>query len=387
MKANKIVAQLIGYFKTTFQQNPQLVFSPGRINLIGEHTDYNDGFAFPAAIDKGIYLAVEAAEDDTSTIVALDAEEEYRFSTHDTLQPLAKSGWENYILGIVAELQKKGVDLPNFNLVFKGDVPIGAGLSSSAALENAVVFGLNHLFQLGISRKEMIFISQKAEHHFAGVKCGILDQYASMFGQKNMGLHLDCRTLTSTAYPMDLGDYEWVLIHTNVHHNLADSAYNDRRVVCEKVAQQFGVAALRDLSVKDLKTMEDWLSPDDYDKAAFIIEENERTLQAVRALIDNDMQALGSLLFASHDGLSDKYKVSCAELDFLVDAAKTSDAVIGARMMGGGFGGCTLNLMHTDKKQRFLEDIQPSYRAKFQRECTIYSVNIGKGTHLITNYE
>lgn len=370
-------------FKQKFHQEPLLVFSPGRINLIGEHTDYNDGFVFPAAIDKGIYLAIGLSENKTSSISAANLEEQYDFILNQAIKPLTNNRWENYVLGIISELQKKGKTIPNINIIFKGDIPVGAGLSSSAALENAVVFGLNELLKLQLSKEEMIFISQKAEHHFVGVKCGIMDQFASMFGEKNSALHLDCRSLIATPYIIDLGTYEFILINSNVKHALADSAYNDRRAVCEKVANLLNAKALRDVTVNDLNTIISQLPKEDYDKALYVIQENERTLKAATALANNDIKVLGQLVFDSHKGLSEKYKVSCPELDFLVQQAMNSDAVIGARMMGGGFGGCTINIIASEKKEAFIEEIQQKYRNEFNNTCTIYEVTISEGTRVI----
>ncbi len=376
--------QVAEIFTRKFHQNPLLVFSPGRINLIGEHTDYNDGFVFPAAIDKGIYLAIGISKNNTSSISAVDLEEQYDFILNEEIKPLVNNRWENYVLGVISELQKKGKTIPNINIAFKGDIPVGAGLSSSAALENAVVFGLNELLGLHLSKEEMIFISQKAEHHFVGVKCGIMDQFASMFGEKNSALHLDCRSLIATSYTINLGNYELVLINSNVKHSLANSAYNDRRTVCEKVANLLNVKALRDVTVNDLNTITSQLTKEDYDKAMYVIQENERTLKAATAFINNDIKALGQLVFDSHEGLSEKYKVSCLELDFLVQQAMASDAVIGARMMGGGFGGCTINIIESAKKEVFIKEIQQKYKNEFNNTCAIYEVTISEGTRVIS---
>ncbi|CAL2082747.1 galactokinase [Tenacibaculum sp. 190524A02b] len=368
-------------FVDKFEQEPILVFSPGRINLIGEHTDYNEGYVFPAAIDKGIYLAIQKSTS-VSCIKALDKEETYVFDTN-SIKPSGKGGWENYLLGVVSEMQKKGKQIPNFNVIFSGDIPDGAGLSSSAALENSMAFGLNTIFDLGFTKKELILISQLAEHNYVGVKCGIMDQYASMFGEEGKAIHLDCRSLEGVSYPINLNQFELLLINTNVKHSLSDSAYNDRRKVCEKVANLLEVSALRDVVEKDLISLKETITNEEYAKALYVLEENQRTIQATESLVDNDIKTLGNLLFASHKGLSEKYKVSCPELDFLVAKAKASTAVVGARMMGGGFGGCTINIIETQKKEVFIKEIKQEYQKKFNHNCSIYEVKLSNGTQKI----
>ena len=297
------------------------MFSPGRINLIGEHTDYNDGFAFPAAINKGIALAISKSNSNTSNVYAFNKEELYEFKI-ENLKPLEGGGWRNYVLGVVAELQKIGKQVGNFNSLFAGNIPGGAGMSSSAALENSFVFGLNELFDLGLTKNEMILVSQKAEHNFAGVKCGIMDQYASMFGVKKSALLLDCRTVESQPYKINFKDYKLMLINSNVKHDLSESAYNDRREVCEKVSKLLNVAALRDASKEDLNRIKTDITDEDYQKALYVINENIRVKQFSEAIKKDDIDALGDLLYQSHEGLSTKFKVSCKELDFLVDQRK-----------------------------------------------------------------
>ena len=370
------------YYKARYGTNFKLVFSPGRINLIGEHTDYNEGFVFPAAIDKGIYSAIGSSDSATSKIHALDLEESCEFSTKNS-NTHYENGWKNYIIGVVEEIKKAGSEVPQFNMVFSGDIPVGSGLSSSAALENNVVFGLNELFGLGLSREEMIFISQKAEHNYVGVKCGIMDQYASMFGQKNKALLLDCRTITSEPFKIDLKAHELILINTNVKHTLADSAYNDRRSVCEKAAKMLNIKALRDGTTEDLLRVKSALSEEDYQKVLYVVRENERVIKASLALKNRDIEGLGKLMYETHGGLKEQYRVSCDELDFLVDMAKKDTAIAGARMMGGGFGGCTINLVEKGHKQTFVDKISTAYRDQFGKECSIYEVHIEAGTHLI----
>ena len=378
----KLKSKIAKEFAENFTEEPILIFSPGRINVIGEHTDYNDGFVFPAAVDKGIIAAISKSSQAESIAIASDLKEKFKFSVKG-VEPLKNGNWRNYILGVVGEIEKKGLQVGNFNIVFGGDIPNGSGMSSSAALENSVVFGLNELFDLALTKEEMIFISQKAEHNYVGVNCGIMDQYASMFGIKNHALLLDCRTTVATPFLIDFKDYELLLINTNVKHSLADSAYNNRRAVCEKVASLLGVKALRDATEEDLLEVKDQISEEDYQKVLFVVQENNRALAASAAMKANDIEKLGELVFGSHNGLSKQYKVSCDELDFLVDLAKESNDVIGSRMMGGGFGGCTINIVKKGKVNVFIEKAAKLYKEKFNKECSPYSVNISDGTHKI----
>lgn len=369
-------------FINTFKTEPILVFSPGRINIIGEHTDYNDGFVFPAAVDKGIAAAIQKSNTNVSTAYALDMDSRIEFEL-DTLKPSVEGSWENYVFGVIAEIKNRNKVVGNFNIVFKGDIPEGAGMSSSAALENSVVFGLNELFDLGLTKHEMILISQKAEHNYVGVKCGIMDQYASMFGIKDNALLLDCRTVESKPYEIDFKDHQLMLINTNVKHSLSDSAYNDRRSACESIAELLGIKALRDATEVDLEIIKDKVTPENYQKALYVIQENNRAVKASKAIEDNDLDTLGALIFQSHNGLQHQYKVSCDELDFLVDQAKANDHVLGARMMGGGFGGCTINLVAKSEAKAFGEATSVAYKNKFNKACSVYFIKLSKGTHLV----
>lgn len=365
-----------------FEEDPLMVFSPGRINLIGEHTDYNDGFVLPAAIDKGIVIGLSKTASNLSTIVALDINEEFSFSI-ENIEPIKDGGWRNYVIGVVAEIQKKGCQIGNFNLLFGGDIPIGAGLSSSAALENSIVFGLSQLFELILSKKEMILISQRAEHNFVGVTCGIMDQYASMFGQKDSAILLDCQNLNSSLIDLDLGNYEILLINTNVKHSLAESAYNERRSTCERVAAVLNIKSLRDATQSKIDSIMDQISDDDCQKSLYVIQENQRVLEAAKAIRNKNIDALGALFYASHHGLQHQYKVSCEELDFLVDQTRGVDSIIGSRMMGGGFGGCTINLIRKDSLQSCKAEIALAYSEKFNNDCSFYKVRLSAGTRLI----
>ena len=369
-------------FIKKFKTEPLLIFSPGRINIIGEHTDYNDGFVFPAAVNKGIAAAIQKSDSGSSTAIALDLDSTIEFEL-DKLKPSKEGSWENYVFGVVAEIQNRNKVVGDFNIIFKGNIPAGAGMSSSAALENSVVFGLNELFDLDLTKHEMILISQKAEHNYVGVNCGIMDQYASMFGIKDNALHLDCRSVKAKPYKIDFKDHQLMLINTNVKHSLSDSAYNDRRSACESIAELLNIKALRDATEADLETVIDKVTPANYQKALYIIQENLRTLKAAKAIEDNDLETLGSLIYQSHEGLSNQYKVSCDELDFLVAQAKKNKDVLGARMMGGGFGGCTINLIAKKEAKAFAETASKAYKTKFNNECSVYFIELSQGTHIV----
>lgn len=378
----KLLKEVQLSFTKYFATDPLMVFSPGRINLIGEHTDYNEGFVFPAAINMGIALAIQKSDTESSQVYALDKKEIYEFSLNN-IQPLKDGSWRNYVLGVISEIQKLGIVLENFNISFAGDIPGGAGMSSSAALENSVVFGLNELFNLKISKEQMILISQKAEHNYAGVKCGIMDQYASMFGENKSALLLDCRTIKSKSFKIDFKNYRLLLINTNVKHDLSESAYNDRREACERVSKLLKIKALRDACKQDLETIKEQISKEDYSKAMYVIEENKRVEEFTKAINIDSLKTLGALLYQSHDGLSTKFKVSCKELDFLVEQTKSNKNILGARMMGGGFGGCTINLIKKTEVANFKKEIGTNFKNEFNRDCSIYQVKLSKGTRVV----
>jgi galactokinase len=370
-------------FLSEFKTEPLLVFSPGRINLIGEHTDYNKGLVFPAAVDKGIVVGIQKSELNISSIIAVDEDERYDFSLN-TIKPIKNSDWKNYILGVISEIQKAGKQIENFNLVFGGNIPKGAGISSSAALENSIAYAINELFNLGLTKKELIYISQKAEHNYVGVKCGIMDQYASMFGRKDKAILLDCESLEAKQVTLNLNGHSLLLVNSNVKHSLAESAYNDRRNTCEKVAIKLKVQSLRQATLPNLSTIKDVLTDDEYQKALYVFQENKRVLNAYEAILQNDLLKLGDLLYNSHNGLKNQNKVSCKELDFLVEKAKKSNAVIGARMMGGGFGGCTINIVKNHLLDNFKKDITKLYSQKFNIKCSFYTVKLSQGTRLLS---
>ena len=380
----KLIHSVKQSFQNHFEKKPLMVFSPGRINLIGEHTDYNEGFVFPAAIDLGIVLAIQKSASNRSCVYALNKEEMYEIDLSN-LAPLKDGGWRNYVLGVVGELAKIGITVGNFDSVFAGNIPGGAGMSSSAALENSFVFALNELFDLQMEKKDMILISQKAEHNYVGVKCGIMDQYASMLGEKESALLLDCRSIKSQPFKIQLQNLQLVLVNTNVKHDLSESAYNDRRNVCEKVARRLNIQSLRDASESSLDRIKNQLSDSEYKKALYVVRENKRVQLFSEAILNKDYTSMGKLLYETHEGLSKNYKVSCDELDFLVEKTKSMDTVYGARMMGGGFGGCTINLVLESAVDTFKTEISKQFLEEFSTPCSIYDVTISQGTHLISD--
>ncbi|SUJ12096.1 Galactokinase [Sphingobacterium spiritivorum] len=371
-------------FYSHFQQHSSIIVkSPGRINIIGEHTDYNDGFVLPAAINKAVYVAVAPRQDNEICLYATDFREMFQVSAAD-LQP-AEKGWPNYILGVVDQLQKRGLHVGGFNLFIDGDVPAGAGLSSSAAVECATAFALNELFSLELSRIDIARIGQLAEHTYVGVKCGIMDQFASVLSEKDQVFRLDCRSLAYEYFPLELGDYMILLLNTNVKHSLGDSQYNKRREKCELgvswISERYPeVKSLRDVTVEMLDEVVKNRDEDVYVKCRYVVEENLRVVAACQAMEKGDLVSLGQHIYASHEGLSKAYQVSCEELDFLVNASYAYPDVLGARMMGGGFGGCTINLVKKDFLAQFVKEISASYQQQFGVSLTPYVVETADGT-------
>jgi galactokinase len=372
-------------FKRLFNVEPILVRSPGRINIIGEHTDYNGGFVMPAAIDKAIYVAISKREDDEIHLFS----ESYQQFDISSIKSLKKSenSWANYILGVADQLKERGHRLGGFNFYIDGDVPLGAGLSSSAAVECATGFALDQLFSLSVPKIDIALIAQKAEQTFAGVNCGIMDQFASVFGKKDQAIMLDCRSMKHIYIPLKLDGYKLLLLNTNVKHALADSAYNKRRSQCEQgvawVKEHYpNVSTLRDV---DLAMLETHVKPKDlevYTKCSFVVKEIGRLLTAAEQLENGNLQGLGKLMFETHEGLSKDYEVSCKELDFLVDAVKPLDYVLGARMMGGGFGGCTINIVKDEKIADLIEALSSKYLLQFGLKLGSYTVQTDNGTSL-----
>ncbi len=379
---------LLEEFLELYQENPRFIsFAPGRVNIIGEHTDYNDGFVLPAAVDKGTTVLIRGNGLDKCRAYAFDLEEYFEF---DISQPdgLA-SGWQKYVVGVSFETKAvKNFD-SGFDLVISGNVPQGAGMSSSASLECAIVGGINAVFSLNLSKEEMARISQKAEHNYAGVKCGIMDQFASAMGKENHCIFLDCRSLEYQHIPLDLGEYSLLLCNTNVSHSLADSEYNTRREQCEKgisILQEFypEIKKLRDVELSDLIMNKNNFEDIIFQRCLYVITENNRVKDAISALQQNDLITLGELMYQSHQGLSELYEVSCEELDFLVQESKKFDYILGARMMGGGFGGCTINIIHKNKIEEFKNYISPIYKKEFNLSLDFIEANIGGGLSVIS---
>jgi galactokinase len=384
---NTLVKRLSNTFIDTFQQKPLIVRSPGRINIIGEHTDYNEGFVLPAAIDKAAYIAISLREDDEIHLRAMDLNES--FSTRLTdLKPVGDISWPNYILGSAAQFMKRGLPLKGFNVALLSDVPIGAGMSSSAAIEGASVFALNELLNSNLDKLTMVQMAQKAEHEFAGVMCGIMDQFASMMGKRDHVIKLDCRSLEYEYVPFKLDGVKVLLLNTNVKHSLASSEYNTRRRECEQAVKWVsqhapGIHALRDVTEEML---DHYVLPKDKVvdmRGRYVVQEIERLLAGCDDLRHGDLQALGEKMFATHEGLSKMYEVSCKELDWLVDHVKDNRAVIGARMMGGGFGGCTVNLVKENAIDELLATLKPAYETGMNLTLTHYIASIENGTEVI----
>ncbi len=386
-KSKYIVTSLQEKFIELFDVNPFLFYAPGRINLIGEHTDYNNGFVLPAAIDKAVYVAISERKDDLIVLYSVEFGENFYFALSD-IHPV-KNSWINYVLGVVAQLQNRNYLLRGFNLMLDGDIPIGAGLSSSAAVECATIYALNELFQFNIDKIEMVKMAQKAEHEYAGVKCGIMDQFASMMGKENHVIKLDCQTLEYEYVPLQLEGYKIVLMDTQVKHSLASSEYNTRRNECNegvKMIQQ-KYSNLESLRDADINMIDEILIKDSkvYMRCKYVVEEIQRLKDACESLKQNDLKAFGQKMFATHDGLSELYEVSCSELDFLADSCKKEEAVIGARMMGGGFGGCVIALIKDECVDDIIQRISISYQQTYAHEMKTYITELKDGASAIKN--
>ena len=382
----KLLREIKRKFKELYAEEPYLFRSPGRVNLIGEHTDYNMGFVLPAAIDKVIYLAVTPRSDNSCKMFAYDMNEFYECSIDDIKR--SEKEWANYLLGVADQLKKGGYQFSGFNCVFGGNIPIGAGLSSSAALEAGLAFALNHIFNLEIDSLSLVKMSQKAENEFVGVKCGIMDQYVNIFGKSGHVLRIDCRSLQKDYFPFDYNNISIVLFDTNVSHSLASSEYNQRRKECNdgiKIIKTDHpqIESLRDVSQELLNEYKSRLNPVIYKRCKYVIEENDRLMKACDALSVHELKVFGALMYQTHEGLSKDYEVSCKELDFLVEILKESPYIYGSRMMGGGFGGCTINLIENDAIDSISAEVKEKYKKAFGIEANIYVTKISGGTNII----
>lgn len=384
------LANVIQRFSTLYGSNPDLVVSsPGRINLIGEHTDYNLGYVLPAAIDKFIHVAIRKRTDQQLNFFAADLNEKY----HGILGKWEKSSiqWPDFLLGVLQEFAGEAVHLPGFDICFGGDIPSGAGLSSSAAIECGLAQAVNDLLGLKRTKIQLVQLAQAAENRFVGVQCGIMDQFASMFGAKDKAILLDCRSLKYEYIPVELNQYAILLLDSQVKHSLASSEYNVRREQCE-----MGVKALRKVyphvnSLRDANramieyTLKDRVPDLVYNRCKYVVEENLRLQVGCEALRRNDLVSFGKKMYASHVGLSKLYEVSCPELDYLVDLARLEHSIIGARMMGGGFGGCTINLIRKSFINEVVERIQDAYYQKFEKSPTPIVCQLSNGTTTISS--
>lgn len=368
-------------FNEKFGGEGTLYASAGRINLIGEHTDYNGGFVFPGAIDKVIMADIRPNGTDKVRVFSIDIDDYAEFGLREEDAP--SQSWARYVFGICREIIKRGGKVEGFDAVFAGNVPLGAGLSSSAALESCFAFALNDLFNENtIDKFELAKIGQSTEHNYCGVNCGIMDQFASVFGREGNLMRLDCRSMEYEYFPFHPEDYLLVLVDSRVKHELKDSPYNKRRESCERVAKRLGLETLRDATMQMLKEIRTDITAEDYFRAKFVIEEKDRVLAVCDALNAGDYETVGKKMYETHRGLSDDYEVSCEELDFLNDIAREC-GVTGSRIMGGGFGGCTINLVKKDLHDAFVDKAVKEFEAKYGHKPMIYDVVISDGARKI----
>ncbi len=371
-------------FKKHFEGEPRVYRSPGRINFLGEHTDYNGGFVLPAAINKAIYVAIAPREDDQINLYAEDYDEQFH-TTLGEVKPGPRGQWSNYPLGVVDQMKQRDAALKGFDMTIGGDIPLGAGLSSSAALECATAYALNDIFNLGFEKMELVKMAQKAEHTYAGVMCGIMDQFASVMGKKDHAVKLDCRSLEYEHVPLRMDGLKVVLLNTNVKHSLASSEYNTRRAQCEKgvalvKAYHPHVETLRDV---DQEMLDKYVKDADevvYRRCHYVVGEAERILEAKEHLKHGEMESLGKLMYQTHDGLRQEYEVSCKELDYLVDFVRDNPNVLGARMMGGGFGGCTINIVKEKAIEELVANAKEAYEKDMGLPLTAYVVSVENGS-------
>lgn len=375
--------KVIEAFAEKFGTTPRLFFSPGRINMLGEHIDYNDGYVLPAATDKGIWFAMAANNTETVNFFSVDMNESYS-TPLSAIMPV--DGWQNYVLGVIDQVQKRELVIQGFDCAFGGNLPVGAGMSSSAAVECGVLFGMNEIFDLHLLRPTMATMAQKAEHTFPGVKCGIMDMFASLMGKQDHIILLDCLTLEYKYLPLKADEYSLVLINTKVHHELDSGEYNKRRQECQEgfaILQNLlpEVKNFRDVKPDDVKKNKEHFPEKVYNRCLYVTEEIQRTQKAVALLENGEDDKFGELMYQTHDGLKNLYEVSCDELDFLVEEAKKHPAIKGSRLMGGGFGGCTINLIQGQDWGNTVKDITDAYKSRFNIEPEFYEVFPSNGTY------
>jgi len=380
---NPLATSIVNSFKEKFSTTPHVYYAPGRINLIGEHIDYNDGYVMPAAINKAIYFAVAANGTDTVNFYAVDCNETFSVAIKDIHK---LDGWKNYVLSVINEFILLGKPVAGFDCAFTGDIPQGSGMSSSAALEGGLAFALNDIFNYGLNRVELAVLSQRAEHNFPGVNCGIMDMYASINGKKDQVILLDCKNITHEYFPLQLSGYKIVLINTKVHHTLASGEYNVRRKRCEAgmaiLQKELPIQSWREIKeVGEIELLKDKVPAEVYNCCRFVVEEIGRTKKAAVLLQQNNIKAFGELMYATHWGLSKLYDVSCPQSDFLVQLASTNENVIGARQMGGGFGGCTINIVKETAVDDFIATSGEAYQKQFNIHPEAYVMEISDGVH------
>ena len=381
MQQTEMQSKISSIFKEKFGKEGVVYASAGRINLIGEHTDYNGGFVFPGAIDKVIMAEIAPNGTDTVNVFSVDLNESATFGLEEENAPSEQ--WARYIFGVCREIIKRGGKVEGFDAVFAGNVPLGAGLSSSAALESCFAFALNDLFNGNtIDKFELARIGQSTEHNYCGVNCGIMDQFALVFGKKDNLMRLDCRSMEFEYFPFKADGYKLVLLDSKVKHALVDSPYNKRRQSCERVAATLGVETLRDADMKMLNAVRGDITAEDYFRAKFVIEEKDRVLAVCDALVKGDFETVGEKMYETHHGLSKDYEVSCEELDFLNDVAARC-GVTGSRIMGGGFGGCTINLVKDELYDQFIATAKKEFNDAYGHEPVVIPVVISDGARRI----
>lgn len=383
-----LINKTIAFFEKSFGSTPQkTVLSPGRINIIGEHIDYNDGYVLPAAIDKIICFAFEKNNTNTSKIIAIDLGEEFEIDLTEEVK-LSDKVWTNYIRGVIHQLKLKGFEFEGVNCAFSSNIPVGSGLSSSAALECGFLFGIKELYNLDIKPVDLALMGQSAEH-WVGINCGIMDQFSSVMGLEDKVIKIDCRTLEYEYHDANFSDYSLILFDSNVKHSLMTSAYNERRQQCEEGIETIKknypkITSFRDCTENQVISLKDKMSKEVFKRSLFVVKEIKRVILACEALDKGDIPTLGKLMFETHEGLSEDYEVSCAELDMIVDTLKKDEAVVGSRLMGGGFGGCTINLIKKGQEERIKKHLSALYMETFGIELKIYDVKISNGTSLYT---
>lgn len=366
------------------------VKSPGRINLIGEHVDYNGGYVLPAAVDLSIDMTLKPLENNIGKVISLNYNDQFEFDVYNIQK--SEVEWQNYILGVVHHLlERKPNSVRGFQCEIKSNLPMGSGLSSSAALECGIASGLNELFEIGLTDEEIITLSRAAEHDFVGTKCGVMDQFAVVKGNRDSFILLNCQNLEYEYIPAEISPYQLILLNTNVSHNLASSAYNERFEQCmsalKQVQSQFPeYEFLADVAKEDLKKFEQVMDPLIFQRAMYVIKENNRVKEAAKALASGEVVRLGQLLYEAHYGQQYEYEISCRELDFLVEFSKQFDPVLGARMMGGGFGGCTINLVHQDFIDEYIKKASAAYKNEFKIDLTPVKIQIEDGVTNKTQY-